>query len=229
MNDQFTLSLPRKSQKLGWIYLAFELFLLPVLLTTLGMMTGITSEAYLNCIYYAVNFIVCLILFYPLLRHSVKNALAHPGITVITAAIGFALFQVANIAIGYLISAFVPDFSNVNDSAVAELVYEAPLPMLLSVGFLVPVAEECLFRGLLFVPVFRKKALAAYALSVLFFAAIHVVGYVGLYPAGILALCFVQYIPAGLILCWSLAKTDSLVTPILIHSAVNLFSILTLR
>lgn len=229
MKYEFSLSLPHKSQKLGWIYLAFELFLLPSLLIMLGSAAGITSDAVLNCIYYIVNFIVCLLLFYPLLHHSVKNAMKQPENVLLTAGIGFILFQLANIAIGYLISAFMPDFSNVNDSAVAVLVYESPLLMLICVGFLVPVAEECLFRGLLFVPVYRRKPLAAYALSVLFFAAIHVVGYIGLYPMHILALCFIQYLPAGLVLCWALAKTDSMVTPILIHSAVNLFSILTLR
>lgn len=229
MKYQFSLTLSHRNQKLGWIYLVFELLLLPSILVLLGAAVGITSDAVLNCIYYVINFIACLLLFYPLLHHSIKNALAQPGNTLTTAAVGFVLFELVNLVIGFLITAFQPDFSNVNDSAVATLVHDTPLPMMISIGFLVPVAEECLFRGLLFVPLYRKKTWAAYALSVLFFAAIHVVGYINLYSMDVLALCFIQYIPAGLVLCWALAKTDSLITPILIHSAVNFLSILTMR
>ncbi len=229
MKHEFTLSLSSRNQKLGWAYLMFELLILPSILFTFGAAIGITSDAVLNCIYYVINFIVCLLLFHSLLRHSMQNAAAHPSNTLITAGFGFILFQLANLLIGSLIITLIPEFSNVNDSAVVTMVNETPLPMLICVGFLVPVAEECLFRGVLFVPLYRKSAWKAYVLSVLFFAAIHVVGYIGLYPIKILAACYLQYIPAGLVLCWALAKTDSLVTPILIHCAVNLFSILTLR
>lgn len=229
MKHDFTLTLPSLNQKLGWTYLIFELFLLPSILYSLAAAAGIVSDALLNCIYYVINFVVCLILFWPLLRRSVSNAVKKPGSILLTAVIGYLFFQLSSFVIGYLIISISPDFANVNDAAVAELVYAFPLPMLLCVAFLVPVAEECLFRGLLFAPLYRKKPAAAYALSVLLFAAVHVIGYIGSYSPVTLILCFVQYIPAGLALCWALAKTDSLITPILIHCAVNLLSVLTLR
>ncbi len=229
MKHDFTLSLSKKREKWAWIYLIFQLLILPDILLLLLSAVGIASESTLNLLYYLINFGVCAVLFAPMLRRSLIRAADAPIRTLGTAAVGFGLLQLANLLIGYLILQVYPDFSNVNDAAVSGLITQRPLLMGLCVGFLVPVAEECLFRGLLFVPLYRKKPMAAYLLSIVFFSAIHVVGYIGLFPAGVLLMCFVQYIPAAWILCSALARTDSLVTPILIHCAVNLLSIFTLR
>ncbi len=229
MKHDFTLTLSPVNQKRGFVYLLFELLLLPGLLFSLGRAVGITSEATVNIIYHLINFAVCLILFHTMLHRSVHNALAHPVRILAVAVTGFIVFQLAGSLIGALLLYLYPDFSNVNDAAVASMVYEAPIPMLIGIGFLVPVAEECLFRGLLFAPVFHRSPPWAFALSVLVFAGIHVVGYIGLFPARILLLCFIQYLPAGLVLCWAMKATDSLIAPILIHSAINLFSLFHLR
>ena len=213
MKQEFTLTLSLRRQKLGWAYLLFELLLLPSILFALGDALGITSHSLLNGIYYGINFFVCLPLFWQILSPSFRRFIHSPLPILATAAAGY----------------LDPGFSNVNDAAVGDLVRQSPYLMLICVGFLVPAAEECLFRGLLFAPLYPRRPAAAYGLSVLVFAAIHVMGYVGGYPLPTLALCFVQYLPAGLILCLSLAKTDSLVTPILIHCAVNLTGFLTLR
>ena len=154
---------------------------------------------------------------------------AHPLPLLASALAGFAVLFAADQAVGLLLRIAAPEFSNVNDQALGLMIRQNPPLMLICVGFLVPVAEECLFRGLLFVPAYGRNPRAAYALSVLFFAAVHIVGYIGLYPPATLALCFIQYLPAGLILCWSLARSNSLAAPILIHCAVNLTGFLTLR
>lgn len=229
MKHEFTLTLSPKRKQLAWIYLFFELLILPTILLLLGIALGTTSESTLNLLYYLINFVVCLILFAPMLRQSLRIAAEAPLSTLGTAISGFLLLQLTNILMGFLILYVYPDFSNVNDAAVAGLITQQPLLMGLCVSFLVPVAEECLFRGLLFAPLYRQKPLAAYLLSVLFFSAIHVVGYIGLFPVEVLLLCFVQYIPAAWILCYALARTNSLAAPILIHCAVNFMSIFTLR
>ena len=65
--------------------------------------------------------------------------------------------------------------------------------------------------------------------SVLAFAAIHVVGYIGLFDPVTLILCFVQYLPAGIILAAAYEKTDTIITPILIHIFINLIGIFVTR
>ena len=229
MKQEFTLTLSLRRQKLGWVYLLFELLLLPSILFALGDALGITSHSLLNGIYYGINFFVCLPLFWQILSPSFRRFIHSPLPILATAAAGYLVLRLCDLGLAALMGYLDPGFSNVNDAAVGDLIRQSPNLMLICVGFLVPAAEECLFRGLLFVPLYPRRPAAAYGLSVLVFAAIHVMGYVGVYPLPTLALCFVQYLPAGLILCLSLAKTDSLVTPILIHCAVNLTGFLTLR
>ena len=61
----------------------------------------------------------------------------------------------------------------------------------------------------------------AYAISAAVFCAVHVLSYVGRYEPALLALNFLQYLPAGLILAWAYEKSGSILCPILIHMGVN--------
>ena len=42
-------------------------------------------------------------------------------------------------------------------------------------------------------------------------------------------MCFVQYLPAGLMLAWSYEKSNTIVTPILIHTVINAIAIYSMR
>ena len=225
---KFALSLTREEMLYGWVYFAVELLLLPSLIYGAAEFLWIRSEAVLNFIYYLCNFSFCLWIFRPLLRQSLTRAGQHPGTLVGTVLAGFVLYFCSNYLLNAGISSCFPDFFNVNDSTIAGMYSDHPFLIALGVVVLAPVAEECLFRGLLFVPVVRKNRTAAFVLSTLAFCAIHVAGYVGLYPAATLAVCFLQYIPAGLCLCWACYRSGSLFAPILIHAAINLVSVLSL-
>ena len=54
-------------------------------------------------------------------------------------------------------------------------------------------------------------------------------GYIGEYDASRLILCFLQYIPASLILAWTCERSGTIVTPILIHTVINAIGIAALR
>ena len=92
--------------------------------------------------------------------------------------------------------------------------------------FLVPLTEEALYRGLLFHKLYEKKPIWAYIVSMLGFAAIHVMGYIGTQPPLVLFLCFLQYLPAGYCLCWCYRRTGTILCPVLMHTIVNASSIL---
>jgi len=93
----------------------------------------------------------------------------------------------------------------------------------------VPVTEECLYRGLIFRNLYGRSPLAAYSFSILAFAVIHILGYVGQYSAAQLAMAFLQYLPAGLCLAWSYVKGDTIFVPIVIHAAINYVTITGMR
>ena len=85
----------------------------------------------------------------------------------------------------------------------------------------VPFAEEALHRGLIFGCLYQKSHVAGYLLSICIFAAVHIVGYVGTYSPLHLMLAFMQYVPAGLALCWAYRKSGSIFASMLIHAMIN--------
>ena len=223
------LSLSEQEQLLGWTYLAVELLVLPTAIALLGAQFGGFSDSVANFIYYLTNGVCCAFIFRKALHTSLINAGSRMGTMLGTVLGGFLVLLGANQLMTGLFNALIPGFVNSNNAFVAGMVRESPILMTVGTVILVPLAEECLFRGLLFTSVRKRNRLGAYALSVLGFCAVHVAGYVGQADPLTLILCFCQYIPAGIVLCLSCEKTESLFAPMLIHAAVNAGSILSLR
>ena len=92
-----------------------------------------------------------------------------------------------------------------------------------------PLAEEMLYRGLIFRNLWQDSKVAAYLLSMAAFAAIHVLGYIGSEDIATLLVCFLQYLPAGLCLAWTYTKADNIFAPIVVHALVNAIAIGALR
>ena len=223
------LSLTEQEQLLGWAYLALELLVVPSAIALLGQQFGGFSHSIANFIYYLTNALCCALIFRKALRDSLINAGLRMGALLGAVIGGFLVLLGANQLMSALFDALIPGFVNANNAFVAGMVRENPVLMTLGTVVLVPFAEECLFRGLLFSACQKKNRMGAYTLSVLAFCAVHVAGYIGQADGLTLALCFLQYVPAGILLCASCEKTGSLFAPMLIHAAVNLGSILFLR
>lgn len=224
-----TLSLTKQETVFGWFYLGLELLILPVVLGTLGMLAGITSAAALNLIYYTLNALCCGWIFRRLLGQSLKTCRANPKALISATALGFLAYYAAALVVGILIRMVKPDFANVNDANVNGMIVQYPLLMFFAIVVLVPIAEESLFRGLIFVPLARRSAPAAYGVTCLAFAAVHVVGYIGSYDGLTLGLCFLQYLAPGAVLCWACKTADSLCAPMLIHALINAAAFLLTR
>lgn len=227
---KLSISMTRRETVFGWVYLFINLFVLPVLLNMGNqLLAAPLSETDLNLLYFALNFLFVLVIFHRFLGKSLVLALQYPWRCLRFAALGFALYYIAGIAVSRVITYLQPEFVNVNDSAIMDMTREQYTLMSIATVFLVPITEETLFRGLLFRGLQEKHRLLAYAVSALVFGSIHVVGYVGLYDWLTLLLCFLQYLPAGLALAWAYEKTDTIVTPILIHITVNQIGVSALR
>ena len=108
-----------------------------------------------------------------------------------------------------------------NDEAILSMKQGSFFLMALGTVVLVPPVEECFFRGLIFRNLYSSSKWAAYLVSILAFAAIHILGYIGTYSPLELVLAVLQYLPAGLCLAWSYTRADTIFAPILIHAAIN--------
>ncbi len=214
----------------GWFYWGFQLLFLPVILMLLLEAVGRTvNEAQLNFIYFCVNFIVATLLLGRLFIYSVKQGFIRPGYTFQSAALGLAGVQGSNVLFSLVILRLKPDFANVNDSNIGEMVAEHYGMMALGTVFLVPVVEELLYRGVIFGCLYNRSKVAAYIVSTALFSAVHILGYITMYDPVTLLLCFLQYIPAGMCLGWAYARSGSLLAPILIHMTINQIAMLAMR
>ncbi len=223
---KLSISTTRRETLWGWAYWLISLFVLPtVLYVILSRPAQPVSEATLNLIFFLVNFLAVVGIFHRFLWESLKAAAKKPLKCLGFAAIGFVVYFAAMWVVAAVIAVIKPDFSNVNDNAIFDMMGQHSGLLVFATVFLVPITEEMFYRGLLFQSLHRKNSVAGYVVSVLAFAAIHVVGYIGLFDPLTLLLCFVQYLPAGIILALAYEKTDTIITPILIHIFINLIGI----
>ena len=227
---KLTVSMTRTEWIPGLIYIAVQLAVLPFILAFGNMLLGNPlTEAQLNFVFFAIDFICITIIFHRFLWKNVKVALSSPWACLRYAGAGITLYWLSSFLVGLLIVAVYPDFANVNDESIAQLTQDNYALMSIGTVVLVPIVEETLYRGLVFGKLYNRSVFAAYAVSTLVFSALHVVGYIGLYEPLHLVLCLLQYIPAGLCLAWSYVRADSIWAPILIHMAINQIGILSMR
>ena len=205
----------------GWIYYIFSFAALPAALRWFcGLLAAPLSEGRLNFLYYCINFLAAGWIFRRFLAGSMKSALRHPLTTLWYAALGYLGADALGKVLLYLLVLIAPGYTNANDLSVTGMIQTEPL-LAAAVVLLVPVAEECLFRGLLFRNLYGRNPTAAYVISMVTFSAIHVVGYLGSVSPLYLLVSFLQYLPAAYCLCWCYHQTGTFITPILMHTLVN--------
>ncbi|MBO5868990.1 MAG: CPBP family intramembrane metalloprotease [Oscillospiraceae bacterium] len=227
---ELTVKLNRNELIPGWIYYCLQLFVLPIIISFIlvTMNPGI-SDAILNFIFFCINFIAVAIIFHKYLLDNLTIAVQTPLRCLGSAAIGIAAYWLMSIVVTFVIFFIKPDFYNVNDAYIDTMVQEHYGLIAFATVLLVPITEEALYRGLMFGAIYNRNKLAAYLLSTVVFAAVHVIGYIGTYDTLTLALCLLQYLPAGLCLGWAYARSNSIWAPILMHISINLISMSSMR
>ena len=227
---KISLTVSPREKYIGLFYLLFQLFVLPEMLVLLnGFLETPLSAGHLNLIMFGINFLVVLGIFHSFLWKNLTRIFREPWRVLKAAFVGFCVYYVSNIALSNLLLWFSPDFFNVNDQNVQTIVGENYFLSSLCVVVLVPIVEETLYRGLVFGSIYRKSPWAAYLVSTVAFAAIHVIGYIGSYSPVQLLLCFLQYLPAGLCLGWAYAKSDCLWASVLMHMTINQIGLSLMR
>ena len=214
----------------GFCYLAIQLLVLPELLPLLNsLLSHPLNDAELNFVFYMINFIAVLLIFHDFLASAATQAVRHPAYLCQAVILGLAAYYACLIVTQWVVGLLVPTFSNYNDSAIASMRGESRMLVLISTVVLVPPVEECLYRGLIFRNLYKKSHWAAYVISMLAFAMIHILGYVGQYSPLELLMAVLQYLPAGLCLAWSYTKADTIFAPILMHAAINCITLTSWR
>ena len=215
----------------GIIYYLLQLLVIPGILVVANMFlwNNILSEAQANVICFSLNFVAVLIIFRKFLRKELRFAVANPWPILRWAGIGFLIYMAGNTVVGLVITAIEPSFANINDAAIMEMVKENWGLMTLGTVIFVPIVEECFYRVLIFRNLYTRFPVLAYAVSMVIFSIAHVAAYIGVESFGTLALCFLQYLPAGFALAFAYRRSGSIFASVLIHMTVNQIGMLAMR
>ena len=220
------ISLTSSEKRNGLIYLAFNLLFLPLLISVAGAALSLDT-ARVNILYYMVNFAAALWIFRKFLRGNMMVALDRVFPVLWYAALAYLGQETIGELLNALIYSINPAYINRNDATVANLVLMNPF-----FGFcvvtIVPIAEEILYRGLVFRGLYDRSPVAAYLVSMAVFSAIHVTGYIGSVSPLHLLLSFVQYLPAAYCLCFAYRRSGTILSPIFVHMAINALGVFDL-
>lgn len=220
----------RKETSWGWRYLAFQItflgFFLSLAIRLLQLPWG-NNE--INLVFFFLNFAVAIFLFRHFLHQTVLTAAKRIPAILIAVVAGFVAYQILTTAVSIAIVFIEPTFYNVNNENLSAISHNYYWLTALCTVVLVPITEELLHRGAIFGGLYRKNRIAAYAVSTLVFALVHITGYIGYFEPKTLLLCYLQYIPAGICLAAAYDFTGCIAAPILIHAAINAVGILAMR
>lgn len=229
--SHLSYSMTRGETVFGWIFLFLQqLLILPVALL-LELMGIHLSTAWLNIVFFVLNFIIVAIGMRKYLRSNLRHFGNHFGHCLGIATIGFLVYWAVNLLISIAITLYWPEFTNANDANLTAMSGECYWVFFACTVLLVPITEEVLFRGVLFGSVYKLSPAVAYFFSALIFSAIHVVPYIGsegFTPAAALV-SLVQYLPPSLCLAWVYEASGTIFAPALVHCAVNLIGVLAMR
>lgn len=232
MNNTKRLSIAMtKSETVwGWLYTPFYFVLLAGILSAVFRRLGWETDspggqARLNGLFFLVNFLACVLIYRKFLCRSLVLVGRRFWGFVQAVILGLVMYYAGSLLLSWALNLLAPDRQNVNDAAIAAMAREARLIMVVGTVLLAPLAEECIFRGLVFQGLFRRSRIAAYGLSTLTFCLVHVAGYVTAYPPLTLVLCALEYVPAGIALAWAYERADTIFAPILMHCLINAMSL----
>ena len=214
----------------GIVYLALQLFVLPSVLYWVNRQLGNPlNEAEINFVFYLINFMAMLLIFHNYLGSSLQQATRHPIVLLESVILGLVFYFAFAWCVTRVIGLLSPGFSNYNDEAIFTMSRGNSFLMFIGTVVLVPPFEECLYRGVVFRNLYSRNKWVAYIVSIVLFAIIHILGYIGRYSPLELLLAVLQYLPAGLCLAWSYARSDTIFASIFVHVAINYITIRGLR
>lgn len=215
---------------LGWVYYGIQMLVLPVIIMLVLQLFGITADLLeVNIVYFCLNFGAMMLIFHNFLWESLQIAIASWKKCLATSGIGLGAYFSLNFAVIFHILLLYPEYANMNNETINTMAQDNFFFLSMATVVFVPVAEELVFRGLIFRGIYNRNRILAYIVSALAFSAVHVIGYVQ--DMGILhiILSLIQYLPAGLVLGWAYQRTDTIWTPILIHTSINLIGMFASR
>ncbi len=211
---------------LGGIFFAIYLIVLPFvadpLFAGLSRLLGRgIAENVRNMIFYYTLFALTVIIFWNYLGHATGHFFSNFWRTLWSVCLGLVGFYGLNELSYRVLELVLSGMTNLNDVTISAQIHDAPRSTALIIIFLAPFVEEVLFRGYIFGNLRSSNRTAAYLVSCLLFAFLHVWQFAVVNQSLAYFLLMLQYLVPGLVLAWVYERSGTLWGSVLLHSAVN--------
>lgn len=227
-----SISAPMTSleRALGGIFFALYLLVLPFAADPLfaGLSRLIGREIpdnVRNIIFYCTLFALTLIIFWQYLGHTTGSFFSSFWKTSGAVCAGLVVFYGLNELAYRLFDLFLPSMTNLNDVTISAQIHDAPRSTAMIIIFLAPFVEEVLFRGYVFGNLRTTNRTAAYIVSCLLFAFLHVWQFAVVHQNLSYFLLMLQYLIPGFALSWTYERSGNLWGSILLHAFVNALAV----
>ena len=174
-----------------------------------------------SMLYYGILSVVTLVIFHKYLGRTTRLLFDRLGEAARTVLLGLVGLYGLNELCWRTSNLIVTNRTNLNDSTISAQIQDLPQATFLILVVLAPFVEEVLFRGLVFGNLKTKYRVAAYVVSCLLFAALHVWQFAVVNQDMTYFLLMVQYLVPGLVLAWVYERSGTLWSSIGLHMAVN--------
>lgn len=170
----------RRSEKIGGvIWLLVYMFLMSLLVALVLALLGYSWDAVLaNRVFFLANFLITCVLFRNFLSDSLSVAAKKPLRFFKGILLGFCLYWIGQVVMTTLYDVIAPDLWAANDEGIEGVAEMSFGVMWAGAVLLGPLVEETLMRGLIFGNLRKKSRILAYAVSILAFGLIHVLGHI---------------------------------------------------
>ena len=216
----------RTERVAGTIFFLVYLLVMPLLATRIFDLLEVVldttiNDSLRNVLYYYTLFAVTVLLFHSYLAHTSGRFLDNLNRALSTMLLGLLVFYGANELLFRVCNVLFNSRTNLNDMTIAASINAAPRLTALIIVFLAPFVEEVLFRGLVFGCLKEKSRVAAYVISCVLFAFMHVWTFALSSWDWSYLILMLQYLVPGLVFAWAFDHSGTLWTSILLHATVN--------
>ena len=216
----------RGERVLGWIYLPIHVILLPLLLgVLLYALTGEEPDSMkMNLLYFGIGLLVMVLGMWKYLKLSYRR-MTENFRGVLLALVGAYVLSVALTLIYGAVTQLLGTPPSPNQDMVEDIAVGNMNQMFAMAVLMVPIVEECLFRGVIFGSIRGKNRILAYVISVLAFSLYHVWQYAVAYGDWTMLLGLLQYLPISIALTYAYDRSGTIWAPIFLHMFNNALSL----
>lgn len=216
----------RRERVLGWIYLPIHVILLPILLgLVVYALTGKEPDTMkMNLLYFGLGFLVIVVGMWKYLKLSYRRVTENLRGVLLALVLAYAISMVLTAIYG-AVTQLLGTPPSPNQDTVEEIAVGNMNQMFAMAVLMVPIVEECLFRGVIFGSIRSKNRILAYVISVLAFSLYHVWQYAVAYQDWTMLLGLLQYLPISIALTYAYDRSGTIWAPIFLHMLNNALSL----